>query len=172
LKIHYTQKMQAAGYLTNNINHATKNQLKLARKIGTIWRFPSVILLISSKQRFSVLNAWANTFRIKFSSLDFSQDSLGTLQESLFHIFARFCTRFAKHEVVFLCKPDREQMKHFIVPETTLAYRLASMKVTSRSSSKSFLFPTSKMTMAGLAKVLASVSQLDNALKLSREVMS
>ena len=37
---------------------------------------------------------------------------------------------------------------------------LASRKVTSRSSSRSVLLPTIKITMAGLASVLASVSQL------------
>ena len=49
---------------------------------------------------------------------------------------------------------------------------LASMKVTSRSSSRSFLFPTRRMTMDGLARVLASVSQLVSALKVSREATS
>ena len=49
---------------------------------------------------------------------------------------------------------------------------LASRKVTSRSSSRSFLFPTRRMTMEGLASVRASVSQFVRALKDSREVTS
>ena len=42
------------------------------------------------------------------------------------------------------------------------------MKVTSLSDSKSFLLPTNTMTMLGLARVLASVSQLVRALYVSR----
>ena len=42
------------------------------------------------------------------------------------------------------------------------------MNVTSRSASRSFLFPTITMTMLGLASVLASVSQLVRALYVSR----
>ena len=49
---------------------------------------------------------------------------------------------------------------------------LASRKVTSRSSSRSFLLPTRRMTMAGLARVRASVSQLARLLKDSRELTS
>ena len=42
------------------------------------------------------------------------------------------------------------------------------MKVTSLSASRSFLFPTSTMTMLGLASVRASVSQFVRALYVSR----
>ena len=49
---------------------------------------------------------------------------------------------------------------------------LASRKVTSRSSSKSFLLPTSRITIWGLASVLASVSQFVRQLKDSRLVTS
>lgn len=51
-------------------------------------------------------------------------------------------------------------------------YLLASRNVTSRSSSRSFLLPTKSMTIAGLAKVLASVNQLDKALNDSLDVIS
>jgi len=47
---------------------------------------------------------------------------------------------------------------------------LASMKVTSLSDSRSLLFPTKTMTMLGLARVRASVSQLVRALYVSRLV--
>ena len=49
---------------------------------------------------------------------------------------------------------------------------LASINVTSLSSSRSFLFPTRTMTIAGLARVLASVNQLARLLKDSLELMS
>ena len=45
---------------------------------------------------------------------------------------------------------------------------LASKNVTSRSASKSFLLPTSIITMFGLASVRASVSQFVRALYVSR----
>lgn len=49
---------------------------------------------------------------------------------------------------------------------------LASMNVTSLACSKSFLLPTSKMTILGLANVRASLSQFERALKESRDVIS
>lgn len=54
-----------------------------------------------------------------------------------------------------------------IVP-FSCAKRLASRNVTSRSPSRSRLLPTRIMTMLGLASVLASLSQLPSALKVSR----
>ena len=53
-----------------------------------------------------------------------------------------------------------------------ISYLLASRNVTSLSSSKSFLFPTRMMTMAGLARVRASVNQFARLLKDSRELTS
>lgn len=49
---------------------------------------------------------------------------------------------------------------------------LASSIVTARASSRSFLLPTSKMTMFGLANVRASFNQADSALNESRDVVS
>jgi len=49
---------------------------------------------------------------------------------------------------------------------------LASRKVTSLSSSKSFLLPTRRIMIAGLAKVRASVNQLVRALNVSRDEIS
>lgn len=49
---------------------------------------------------------------------------------------------------------------------------LASKKVTSRSSSRSFLLPTRMMMMCGLARVRVSLSQFESVLKESREVVS
>lgn len=53
-----------------------------------------------------------------------------------------------------------------------LIYLLASRKVTSLSSSKSFLLPTRRIMIAGLANVRASVSQFVSALKVSLDEMS
>ena len=51
-------------------------------------------------------------------------------------------------------------------------YLLASRKVTSLSSSKSFLLPTRRIMIAGLANVRASVNQFVSALKVSLDEMS
>lgn len=48
------------------------------------------------------------------------------------------------------------------------AKRLASRNVTSRSPSRSLLFPTRIITMLGLARVFASLNQLPSALNVSR----
>ena len=48
----------------------------------------------------------------------------------------------------------------FIKAGLSVINLLASRKVTSLSSSRSVLLPTIRMTMAGLASVLASVNQL------------
>ena len=53
-----------------------------------------------------------------------------------------------------------------------LIYLLASRKVTSLSSSKSFLLPTRRIMIAGLANVRASVNQFVSALKVSLDEMS
>lgn len=59
-------------------------------------------------------------------------------------------------------------MFHWMRLPCSCAKREASMKVTSRSASRSFLLPTSTITMSGLASVRASVSQLVSAVYVSR----
>ena len=49
---------------------------------------------------------------------------------------------------------------------------LASRKVTSLSSSKSFLLPTRRIMIDGLANVRASVNQFVRALNVSRDEIS
>ena len=60
----------------------------------------------------------------------------------------------------------------FSTVDSEFYYLLASRKVTSLSSSKSFLLPTRRIMIAGLAKVRASVNQLVRALNVSRDEIS
>ena len=67
---------------------------------------------------------------------------------------------FSNQLVMLTCTTFYSQSIHKLKSGLLVINLLASRKVTSLSSSRSVLLPTIRMTMAGLASVLASVNQL------------
>lgn len=59
------------------------------------------------------LYAAANIARINLASLNFRQNGLCTLQERFFDIFACFCARLEKYQIIVLRKVARLQESDF-----------------------------------------------------------
>ncbi len=135
----------------------------------------------------AMLDAGANLIGIKHATVDLGEDGPSTLEEHFFHILACLRRRLKKNQIcnrqslssIPLVNPSRQSLSSIPLVNPLLYRALqsvcvcvrvcspfswlkreASKKVTSLSSARSILLPTSMIVMSELASERASLSQL------------